>query len=137
MQKKGKKFTLTHPTKNQIIKEVNHCENCPSRKSLEVHHIKKVRDGGKDTPNNLIVLCHECHKDKAHRGSLSSTEQRKKIRKRTKKLQKAITVILDKAKKRQQKPESNKGRKITRKQRIQYDPLHPKPITVNAPKSPF
>ena len=108
-----KKFTLTQPTRRLIIREVGKCENCNDKKSLEVHHIKKESDGGGNTPNNLIVLCHECHKDKAHRGSLSATEQRKKIRKRSVKLQNGIKVILDKAKKRQQKTTSKK--KITTK----------------------
>ena len=133
MPKKEKKFTLTQATKNQIIKEVNHCENCPNRKSLEVHHIKKVRDGGKDTPNNLIVLCHECHKDKAHRGSLSATEQRKKIHNRNKKLQKAITVILDKAKKRSQKIKPPKKKPTRRRQQNRF---MPEPFKLNFQKPP-
>jgi hypothetical protein len=107
-----KKFTLTQPTGRLIIKEVGKCENCNDKKSLEVHHIKKVSDGGGNTPNNLIVLCHECHKDKAHRGSFSATEQRKKIRKRSVKLQNGIKVILDKAKKRQKK--TTPGKKISK-----------------------
>jgi len=95
------KFTLTPATKRLITNYVGKCENCRDKKSLEVHHIKKQKDGGGHTPSNLIVLCHECHKDKAHRGSLSATEQRKKVRKRSAKLQNGIKAILDKAKKRQ------------------------------------
>ena len=90
----GKKTSLTTSTRRLITKEVGKCENCNDKKSLEVHHIRKVSDGGGHTPKNLIVLCHECHKDKAHRGSLSATEQRKKIRKSSVKLQNGIKEIL-------------------------------------------
>lgn len=29
---------------------------------LEVHHIKMLKDGGSDTPNNVIALCPNCHR---------------------------------------------------------------------------
>lgn len=29
---------------------------------LEVHHIKKLSDGGEDIPNNLVALCSNCHR---------------------------------------------------------------------------
>ena len=28
---------------------------------LEVHHIVRVSDGGDDSPQNLMALCHDCH----------------------------------------------------------------------------
>lgn len=28
---------------------------------LEVHHIRRRADGGSDTPENVVTLCHECH----------------------------------------------------------------------------
>jgi 5-methylcytosine-specific restriction protein A len=34
----------------------------PTDDGLEIHHIKRVCDGGKDNPENLICLCHDCHK---------------------------------------------------------------------------
>ena len=30
--------------------------------NLEVHHIKSQANGGQDTRNNVITLCHNCHK---------------------------------------------------------------------------
>jgi len=30
--------------------------------ALEIHHIVAVRDGGDDSPQNLITLCKDCHK---------------------------------------------------------------------------
>ena len=29
--------------------------------SLEVHHVRRKADGGSDTPDNVVTLCHECH----------------------------------------------------------------------------
>ena len=34
---------------------------------IEYHHVLAVSDGGEDDPNNITVLCHDCHKD-WHRG---------------------------------------------------------------------
>jgi hypothetical protein len=113
-----KEFKLTTATRRLITKELGKCENCNHKKSLEVHHIKKVSEGGGHIPSNLIVLCHECHKEKAHRGSLSVTEQRKKIRKRSNKLSKGIKVILERARKRQQQSSKNKSKKPTTKKPV-------------------
>lgn len=33
----------------------------PLEIGAEVHHIQPVSMGGKDNPENLITLCHECH----------------------------------------------------------------------------
>jgi len=30
---------------------------------LEIHHIKRVADGGDDHPDNLMTLCKRCHKE--------------------------------------------------------------------------
>ena len=30
---------------------------------LEVHHIRRRADGGSDTPDNVVTLCHECHEN--------------------------------------------------------------------------
>lgn len=126
----SKSFTLYSTTKRQITDEVGKCEKCGDKKSLEVHHITKVSEGGGHTPSNLIVLCHTCHKDKAHRGSLSSTEQRKIVRNRSRRLKDAIKVILDKAKERQrpknEKPTTKKGEK--RKTKSPFDDFYKPPI---------
>ena len=34
---------------------------------LEVHHIRRRADGGSDTPDNVVTLCHECHEEH-HKG---------------------------------------------------------------------
>lgn len=50
----------------------NVCQQCNGKsgdKKLEVHHIAHKKDGGSDRPNNLICLCHICHKE-YHQGKL-------------------------------------------------------------------
>jgi len=36
-------------------------QNFESEFDLTVHHIKPRKEGGKDTPSNLISLCCQCH----------------------------------------------------------------------------
>jgi 5-methylcytosine-specific restriction endonuclease McrA len=47
-----------------LIRDNNICQRCKigeaSSASLEVHK-KRRRDGGADTPDNLITYCHRCH----------------------------------------------------------------------------
>ena len=41
------------------------CQNCGARGAdvrLEVHHIRHRMDCGSDRPDNLVTLCHECHR---------------------------------------------------------------------------
>lgn len=61
---------------NVIVEVLNRangiCENCKSEAPffrskdntpyLEVHHIKKLADGGEDTVENAIALCPNCHR---------------------------------------------------------------------------
>lgn len=60
------------------------CEWCSERiDQPHVHHIEPRRDGGPNTPSNLIVLCPGCHA-KADRGAISKTKLRSKVRRHTK-----------------------------------------------------
>jgi HNH endonuclease len=46
------------------IKERDHfaCQDCESRKELEVHHLKYTTPDPWDEPGeNLVTLCHRCH----------------------------------------------------------------------------
>ena len=41
------------------------CTSCGNRGEgvrLEVHHLRRRADGGSDRPDNLVTLCHECHR---------------------------------------------------------------------------
>ena len=50
---------------NKIYERDNYqCELCDSTKGLQKHHIVKRSQGGKDTPENLILLCWDCHHGK-------------------------------------------------------------------------
>lgn len=60
------------------------CEWCDERiDQPHVHHIEPRREGGPNTPSNLIVLCPGCHA-KADRGAISKTKLRAKIRRQMK-----------------------------------------------------
>jgi hypothetical protein len=37
------------------------CQSCGARTNLQVHHIQKRSQGGRDTNENLITLCAKCH----------------------------------------------------------------------------
>lgn len=60
-------------TKAKVLNRDNYtCQYCKNKhkdKRLEVHHIIFRSQGGSDEENNLITLCHTCHK-KLHNGKI-------------------------------------------------------------------
>ncbi|MGW6120423.1 HNH endonuclease [Nocardia sp. NPDC055165] len=51
-----------NPSVGARLRASHPCLRCGTRNRLEVHHIKSQSiGGGKDDPNNLVVLCHPCH----------------------------------------------------------------------------
>ncbi|MBS7345034.1 MAG: HNH endonuclease [Caryophanon sp.] len=46
------------------------CSNKDKQPILALHHIVYRKNGGTDTPNNLITLCTKCHTPKNHKGFL-------------------------------------------------------------------
>jgi len=44
-----------------INRDYHQCCICTSSNRLAVHHIVPRKQGGEDTPSNLITLCHQCH----------------------------------------------------------------------------
>lgn len=57
------------------------CEYCGEEiDHFEVHHITPRSDGGQNDPDNLIVLCPNCH-SKADRGSISKSRLRYQLSK--------------------------------------------------------
>lgn len=61
-------------TKAKVLNRDNHeCQYCHGKhkdNKLEVHHIIWRSQGGSDEENNLITLCHTCHK-KVHNGEIT------------------------------------------------------------------
>lgn len=55
------------------------CEWCEKRvDSPDVHHITPRSEGGPNTPENLIVLCPNCHR-KADRGAISKSKLKYRV----------------------------------------------------------
>lgn len=53
---------FSSPIKKLALKRANNrCERCWTEKDLEFHHINPVRFGGKNTLENCLVFCHNCH----------------------------------------------------------------------------
>ena len=56
------------------------CQKCKTKKGkLSVHHIIFRSNGGTDTPNNLVVLCSDCH-EKLHNGEFEIKGVRSKTK---------------------------------------------------------
>jgi N6-L-threonylcarbamoyladenine synthase len=54
------------------FRDKNKCRQCNGKskdKHIEVHHIQHKEDGGSDRPDNLVCLCHTCHRQ-YHDGKL-------------------------------------------------------------------
>ena len=92
---------ITGAMRRDIIEVVGRkCEYCGRRLSTTagyIHHIKPVREGGKTTPSNIIVLCGTCHRN-ADNAIISKKELKEKVRSRPKKVQDAIRRILNRNK---------------------------------------
>ncbi len=59
-----RKKNIPEGVKLRVLEEAGYqCAYCGHRDGLNLtaHHIKRKRDGGKDTPENLIALCYNCH----------------------------------------------------------------------------
>ena len=59
-------------TRASYLKRHPLCYDCAQRKEYkmasEVHHIIKVRDGGRNYDENLMALCKSCHSKRTARG---------------------------------------------------------------------
>jgi len=52
-----------------LMRDDYQCTQCNKKSNLDAHHIIWKEHGGKDTIENLITLCKQCHK-KVHQGKL-------------------------------------------------------------------
>ena len=61
-------------TRAMVLNRDNYtCQCCKGKRKdpkLEIHHVVFRRDGGSDNAENLVTLCHTCHK-KLHDGKIS------------------------------------------------------------------
>lgn len=67
------------------------CQICKKKKGiLQTHHIKQRKDGGADSPNNLITLHKDCH-EQFHKGLI----QHKFSKTKSYKMETQVTIIKD------------------------------------------
>lgn len=80
---------LCSPIKNLILRiDAYTCQNCESKKRLEVHHITPISSldmhnkescEGFYSLNNLITLCHKCHYTIAHLNSFKINPENQEL----------------------------------------------------------
>ena len=68
-------MAITKVVRDQLLVEARHrCTIC-SEKCFEIHHIIERAEGGLDDPENLIVLCPNCHQHRYHRSGEFTRDQ--------------------------------------------------------------
>lgn len=68
-------MAISKRTRDQLLVEARHrCTIC-SEKCFELHHIVEQAEGGDDSPDNLIVLCPNCHQHRYHRSAEFTRDQ--------------------------------------------------------------
>jgi hypothetical protein len=68
-------MAIGKPVKDRLLVEARHrCTIC-AEKCFEIHHIQGQAEGGTDEPDNLIVLCPNCHQHRYHRSGDFTHEQ--------------------------------------------------------------
>src|SRR5208282_2823226 len=71
--KMDKRRRVPSITRKRIFQEANsRCALCKNSDvaALEIHHVHAVKDAGTNAPENLILLCANCHNKVTH-GSVS------------------------------------------------------------------
>jgi len=74
----ARRKTLPSKTTKLVFQEAQgHCPFCKVAEvsALEIHHITSAAAGGSDAPENLIVVCSNCH-SKITAGDISEAEVR-------------------------------------------------------------
>lgn len=74
------------------------CEVCGSYKQIQVHHLTYENFGGNEEPNDLVILCSDCHQKEHGLKRLDARDRRriglKKSRKNRKKV-KSLILLTD------------------------------------------
>ena len=71
----GEQLDFWNTREYVLFRDKHKCQVCHGKSKdtiLNVHHIKQRKDGGSDSPKNLITLCETCHKN-YHKGTLKYT----------------------------------------------------------------
>ena len=67
MYKKTKKSEWTHYKYKKLVPlyrdrlKITYCENCGGTFGLNFHHLNRRSKGGENIPENIMLLCQECH----------------------------------------------------------------------------
>jgi HNH endonuclease len=68
-------MAISQSVRDRLLVEAKHrCTIC-AEKCFEIHHIIEQSEGGSDDPENLIVLCPNCHQHRYHRSGEISRAQ--------------------------------------------------------------
>lgn len=68
-------MAITKLVRDQLLVQARHrCTIC-AEKCFEIHHIIEQAEGGTDDPENLIVLCPNCHQHRYHRSGEFTRDQ--------------------------------------------------------------
>ena len=74
----GKKGRYIPSKIYQELKSKKYCGKCgkkrKDRERFQIHHIKEVSKGGKNTRDNLIAICKSCH-NKIHKKVIPTSYQ--------------------------------------------------------------
>jgi len=106
-----KEERLSSAVIKQISKAIGKCEISGKKEGLQVHHIKELNQGGRNTQSNLIVLCYYQHIEVVHAGRVTIAKLKKIVKKRPDKLKKEIANIIRNSKKKSTKKKSDKPKK--------------------------
>ncbi|TFB12394.1 HNH endonuclease [Candidatus Marinimicrobia bacterium MT.SAG.3] len=74
-------MSIPKATRDMLLVEAQHrCTVC-NEKCFEIHHIIGKADGGDDSPENLIVMCPNCHQHRYHRSGEFTRDQLRQYKK--------------------------------------------------------
>jgi len=87
-------MAIKKAVRDQLLVEARHrCTIC-AEKCFEIHHIVEQADGGSDEPENLIVLCPNCHQHRYHRSGEFTRDQLRLYKERLKEHNEIETRVL-------------------------------------------
>ena len=65
----ARSYAHQHAQREGKVRDHFTCQACGSREHVEGHHIMEHQFLGAADKENIVTLCHECHKE-VHRGRL-------------------------------------------------------------------